>query len=75
VALEVDRVGVDGLAREAELEQVVGGNQPGDDRGGAGAEAAGERDLGADRKPQSIRGMQSLERLHAEIRPIGWKVV
>ena len=52
VALELGRqledVGV-------ELEHVVGGEQPGDDRGGARAEAAGQRDLRGDRELERRR--------------------
>ena len=57
-----DRVAVDRVAVEAELEEVVGGNQAGDDRRCARAEPARERDLAADLKTQAVGRVQALER-------------
>ena len=51
----------DPLARVAELVEVVGGEQPGDDRRGGGAEPAGERDLAAQPEGDLVGGMQPLE--------------
>ena len=67
MALDLDRVGVDLLAGEAELEQMVRGEQAGDDCRRAGAEAAGERDLTRDPEGEPVGGMQALERPHAEV--------
>ena len=71
MALELDRVAVDRVALEAELEQVVGGDQAGDDRRRARAEPAGERDLAADLEAQPVGRVQALERAHAEVRAVG----
>ncbi len=67
VALELDGAGVDLLALEPQLEQVVGGHQPGDDRRRRRAEAAGERDLAANLEPQAVGGMKRLEGSHAQV--------
>ncbi len=66
VGVTLDRGG----AREqvdVQLEQVVGGEQAGDDRRGARAEAAGERDVRADAESEVVGGVQALEGAHAEV--------
>ncbi len=55
------------LGRQRQLVEVVRGGEAGDDRRGARAEAAGERDLAADREPEPVRGVQRLEGAHDQV--------
>ena len=50
-----------------ELEQVIGGHQPGDDGGRARAEAPRQRYLRADREGEVVGRVQALERAHDEV--------
>ena len=59
--LDLAGAGVDPLARVAELVEVVGGEQPGDDRRGGGPEPARERDLAAQPEGDVVGGMEALE--------------
>ena len=61
MALEGDGVGVERLAFEPELEQMVRRDQAGDDRRRAGSEPPGERDLAPDLEAQAVGGVQALE--------------
>ena len=67
MSLELDRVAIDVRRVEAQLVHVIGGKEPGDDGRGARAEAARNRDLAADLKPQAVGWMQALERANAEV--------
>ena len=67
VALDLGRVGEHVGRLQRQLIEMVGGEQPGDDRRGAGAEARGERDLAADPKADVAGGAQVLEGAHAEV--------
>ena len=67
VAFQLDGAGVDLLALEPQLEQVVGSHQARDDGRRRGAEAAGEWDLAANLEPQVIGRMKRLERPHAQV--------
>ncbi len=46
---------------------MVGGGEPGDDRRGAGAEPAGERDLTGDPEGDAVRRVQRLEGAYDEV--------
>src|ERR1039458_9383764 len=50
-----------------ELEQVIGGHQTRDDRGGTGTQAAAQRDLRRDPELKAVGRMQRLERAHDQI--------
>ena len=55
------------LLREGQLEEVVGGEEAGDDRRGAGAEPARQRDLAAQPEGDAVGGMQGLEGAHDQV--------
>ena len=67
VALDLDRqrheVGV-------ELEEVVGGDEAGDDRRRARAQPAVERDVRADAEGEAVGAVQALERAHEQVRAV-----
>ena len=67
VPLQLGRAHQHLLAGERQLEEVVGGEEPGDDRRGAGAEAARERDLAAQPEGDAVGGVQALEGPHDEV--------
>ena len=67
VALDL---GGDGQKVGVQLEEVVGGHRAGDDRRGAGAEAAGEWDLAADREREVLGRVQRLEGADAQVASI-----
>ena len=50
-----------------ELEQVIGGHQPGDDRRGARPESARQRDVRRDPELEPVGRMEPLERPHHEV--------
>ena len=67
VALQLARPGQQLLLGEGQLEEVVGGAEAGDDRRGAGAEPAGQRDLAAQAEGDAVGGMQALEGAHDQV--------
>ena len=71
MALERARPGEHLLLREAQLEEVVGGEEAGDDRRGARAEAAGQRDLAAHAEGDRVGGAQALEGADDQVVAVG----
>ncbi len=71
VALDPSRVGQQILAGVGQLEEVVGGHQAGDDRRGARAEPAGERDLAADPERDPVGRMEVLEGADDQVAAVG----
>ena len=67
MALELGRPRQHLLLGERQLEEVVGGEEAGDDRRRAGAEAAGQRDLAAQPEGDPVGGMQALEGPHDQV--------
>ena len=64
--LAVARASISSL-RQRQLEEVVGGEEPGDDRRGAGAEPARQRDLAAQPEGDPVGRVQALEGADDEV--------
>ena len=65
--LELGGLDQDVLGLLGQLVEMVGGEQAGDDRRGARAQAGGQRDLALDPERDPVGGPQRLEGAHAEI--------
>ena len=75
MALDRDRALVDLLAAECQLVHVVGRHQARDDRRGARAEAARERDLRSHLEMDAVGRVEVLEGADAEVRAVARKLV
>ena len=67
VPLDLGRPRQQLLARQRQLEEVVGGDQSRDDRRRARAEPARQRDLGAQAEGDPVGGVERLERPHDQV--------
>jgi hypothetical protein len=69
MAFELDGVAVDLVLPERQLEQVIGRHQAGDDRRGARAQPASDRDVLAKLEADAVGRVKALEGPHDEVLP------